>query len=73
MLRSLFLEQMERVENGLDPLGVLRDPVEGDRIDLPQERDKFDRGPEHLAESLRLGHAQFSPLFDRILELLDSR
>ncbi|MFG0317662.1 MAG: Rieske 2Fe-2S domain-containing protein [Planctomycetota bacterium JB042] len=71
MLRSLYLEQIARVESGLDPLGVRRDPSDDRRIDLPCEREKFGRGAAHLRESLRLGHARFSPLFDRIAQLFD--
>ena len=33
-LRKLLKEQIERVQQGLDPLGVIRDPAQNQLIDL---------------------------------------
>ena len=33
-LRKLLREQIERVQQGLDPLGVIRDPAKNQLIDL---------------------------------------
>jgi 5,5'-dehydrodivanillate O-demethylase oxygenase subunit len=41
MLRDMMFREMERVEKGLDPKGVVRDPAENDIIDT------------HLMESIR--------------------
>ena len=37
LLRSLLNEEMEKVERGEDPLGVLRDPAENQIIQVPRE------------------------------------
>ncbi len=70
LFRRLLFEQIERVRRGEDPLGVLRTPAENAIIDLPQERDKYSRGDEFLAESLRLNQVRYSPRRRQILDLL---
>ncbi|MCW5764971.1 MAG: Rieske 2Fe-2S domain-containing protein [Phycisphaeraceae bacterium] len=70
LYRRMLLEQVDRVSQGLDPLGTVRDPARNTIIELPQERDKYRKGGAFLGESIRMGHAQFSPLKERILELL---
>jgi len=70
LLRRLYLEQIERVERGLDPLGVVRDAARNERIELPQEANKYRGGKAFLAESLALGCARYSPIRKQTLELL---
>jgi 5,5'-dehydrodivanillate O-demethylase len=70
LLRRLYLEQIDRVSAGLDPLGVVRSSAENQRIDLPQERDKYGTSEAFLAESIAMSHARYSPILDQILELL---
>jgi 5,5'-dehydrodivanillate O-demethylase len=70
LLRRLYLEQIERVQAGEDPLGVLRSPEANRIVELPQEREKYGRGDSFLAESIALGHARYSPIRDQILALL---
>jgi 5,5'-dehydrodivanillate O-demethylase len=70
MLRRLLLDQLEVVAAGGDPLGVLREPAGDEVIELPQEREKYGDGAEFLAESITASHVRYSPLRDRILELL---
>jgi 5,5'-dehydrodivanillate O-demethylase len=73
LLRKLLLEQIERVRGGLDPLGVLRDPVENGILELPQEREKYGDGGAFLADALELTHVRYSPLRDEIRRLLEAR
>jgi 5,5'-dehydrodivanillate O-demethylase len=70
MLRELLCEQLARVEQGLDPLGVVRDPEENRIIELPQERNKYRDGAGFLAEAVELSHVRFSPLRGEIARLL---
>lgn len=72
LLRRVLFDQMERVARGEDPLGTIRDPAANQRIDLPQEANKYGRGRAFLAESLAMGHARYSPLREQILEVLAS-
>lgn len=71
LLRRVLFDQMEKVARGEDPLGVIRDAALNQRIDLPQEANKYGRGRAFLAESLALGHARYSPLREQILDVLD--
>lgn len=70
LLRTLLFEQMERVRQGLDPMGLIRSPGDNRCIVLPLEKEKYGHGREFLAESMTMGHARYSPLLPQILELL---
>jgi 5,5'-dehydrodivanillate O-demethylase len=70
LLRRTLFEQLEHVERGLDPLGVVRDPEENRIIELAQERDKYHGGDSFLADSLELSHVRYSPLREQILALM---
>jgi 5,5'-dehydrodivanillate O-demethylase len=70
LLREILFEQLARVEQGLDPLGVVRDPAENRLIELPQEREKYRDGAAFLAEALELSHVRYSPLRGEIERLL---
>lgn len=72
LLRRLLFEQLDRVRQNQDPLGVIRDPQENQIIDLPQETNKYGDGTKFLAESLAMGHARYSPIRDAICELLSA-
>lgn len=67
LYRRMLREQLDQVAAGYDPLGVRRNPADDVVIELPQEDNKFGDGGTFLAESLRLGHARYSPLRDEIL------
>jgi len=56
LYRSLLLEQVERVERGEEPLGVIRDPAANAVIPIPME------GPQHSAIGERLPGRE-PPLF----------
>jgi 5,5'-dehydrodivanillate O-demethylase len=69
MLRRLFQEQLEKVEEGEDPLGVVRDPAQNDCITLPQEEKKFGTGEGFRTEFLTMGQCRYSPIAAEVLEL----
>lgn len=70
LLRRMLLQQAERVSAGQDPLGVLRPPAGSEIIELPQEREKYGDGKAFLADTIDASHVRYSPLRDRIVELL---
>lgn len=70
LLRRLYLEQVERVRAGEDPLGVVRAGAGDAVIELPQERDKYGRGGSFLADSLAMSHVRYSPIRAQIHDLL---
>ncbi len=71
LYRRLLLEQIERVQAGHDPLGVIRQAVENGIIELPQEREKYGHGAKFLAESIQLGHVRHSPIKDLVCQVLE--
>jgi 5,5'-dehydrodivanillate O-demethylase len=71
LYRHLLEEQMERVRQGQDPLGVVRDADMNRIIEFAQEQDKLRGGGTFLRESLLASHVRYSPLKDRILALLE--
>ncbi len=70
LYRRLLEEQARRVEKGEDPMGVIRDGHENACIELAQEVDKFRAGAAFLHEAIELSHVRYSPIKDRIVELL---
>jgi 5,5'-dehydrodivanillate O-demethylase len=70
MYRHLLFEQIKKVKEGKDPLGIIRSPRKNKIIELPQEKEKFGQGASFLAESMELGHARYSPIKDLVQKLL---
>lgn len=66
-LRQLFREQMAKVEDGEDPLGVIRQPH--DAIELPLERDKFGAGAAFAQQWIEQGSMRYSPQADDLKKL----
>ncbi|WP_214366313.1 Rieske 2Fe-2S domain-containing protein [Pseudonocardia sp. H11422] len=71
MLRRLFQEQLDRVEDGEDPLGVVRDPAANECILLPQEKKKFGSGGAFRSEFLTMGQGRYSPIAEQVLDLFE--
>ena len=71
MLRRLFQEQLDLVEEGEDPLGVVRDPAVNECIVLPQERKKFGSGEAFRSEFLTMGQGRYSPIAEDVLDLFE--
>jgi 5,5'-dehydrodivanillate O-demethylase len=70
LFRRLLQEQLEAVQAGGDPLGVIRDPARNAIIELPQERNKYGGGLAFLREAIEMSHVRSSPLRHRILEVV---
>jgi len=73
LLRSLLSEQINKVERGDDPMGVIRDPEQNVMIELPQERDKFNMGENNMYNrrlGVALGSDRYDPQREQILDLL---
>ena len=48
------------------------DPAENEIIELPQERNKYGRGGAFLREAIDMSHVRYSPIRDRIVEMLST-
>jgi 5,5'-dehydrodivanillate O-demethylase oxygenase subunit len=68
MIRQMCFDQMERVQNGKDPIGVYRDADVSEIINLPQESEKFGSGRKYVRDALLATHARFSPRKAEIVE-----
>jgi 5,5'-dehydrodivanillate O-demethylase oxygenase subunit len=66
-VRRLFKENLARVEQGIDPMGVVR--YKHERIDLPCEKNKFGAGPKFAFQWLTMGSSKFSPQVDRLTKI----
>jgi len=70
LYRRLLFEQLDAVAAGEDPMGVVRDPALNASIELPQERNKYGRGGAFLGEAIQMSHVRYSPIRERIVEVL---
>lgn len=65
MLRKMLFEQMDRVDRGETPIGVVFD--DHDVVRLPQEEEKFGRGSGYIRDVLNATQARFSNRREEIL------
>lgn len=72
LYRRLLLEQVVRVEQGQDPMGVIRSAADNDVIEFAQERNKFGGGADFLRRAVETSHVRYSPLREQILSLLQA-
>jgi len=70
LLRKLLLEQLQKVEHGEDPMGVIRDPERNHCINFAQEHNKLGGSSEFLRRAMDISHARFSPIREQVLAML---
>jgi 5,5'-dehydrodivanillate O-demethylase len=68
-LRRLYESEMAKVEAGLDPVCVIRDPAKDVEIQLPQERHTYGSGSGFVQTLLDGGLVKYSPILDEVVEL----
>jgi 5,5'-dehydrodivanillate O-demethylase oxygenase subunit len=73
--RQVLKEQIERVEAGLDPLGVIRDPARNIVIDLPRERVHHGerRDARVTADGKQRGSRPNAPEYNLVLRELEAQ
>jgi 5,5'-dehydrodivanillate O-demethylase len=69
LLRRMLREQLDRVEKGLDPIGVVRDPALNVRIDLPMEKNKYGHGGDFRNELMEFQAIRHSPIREEVRRL----
>lgn len=72
LLRRVLMEQLEKVKEGMDPMGVIRNPADNDCIVFEQEHNKFKAGTGFLRQAIEMSHVRYSPLKQQILDLFDA-
>lgn len=68
--RRLLRREWEKVEKGLDPIGVIRDPTQNTLIEFPTERSKHHYS-DGFASSLYRGQARHSSFAHDIVKLFE--
>ncbi|MCY9695462.1 aromatic ring-hydroxylating dioxygenase subunit alpha [Paenibacillus alginolyticus] len=68
MFRQMVLEELAKLEKGLDPICVFRDPQAAEHIKLPQEEDKFSVG-DLLSGVAKDWNTRYAPNLDEIISL----
>ena len=71
VFRRMLEREMEKVERGLDPLGVLRDASRNKPIELPVERGKH-HFSDGFASRIRRSHVRYSQVGEEIIAVFES-
>lgn len=72
MYRRTLKREMKKVQEGLDPMGVLRDPARNTCITLPTERKKHHNSDGFAAFMLRT-HAKYAPIAADLVQVYEGR
>jgi 5,5'-dehydrodivanillate O-demethylase len=68
MLRKMLEREIAKVESGVDPMGVIRDPAKNVQIDLPVEVNK-DMNSDGVASRMRRVRTRYAPHLEELLEV----
>ncbi len=71
MYRRVLRRELKKMQEGQDPMAVIRDPAKNERIDLPNEKDKHHNSDGFAAFMLRT-HAKYSPIALDIADVFES-
>jgi 5,5'-dehydrodivanillate O-demethylase len=70
MYRRMLKREVKKVQEGQDPMGIIRDPARNRRIDLPNERKKHHNSDGFAAFALRT-HAKYSPIIHDVVQIFE--
>ena len=70
MYRRILKREMKKVEQGLDPIAIVRDAQVNERIDLPNERKKHHNSDGFASFMLRT-HAKYSPIAADLVKIFE--
>jgi 5,5'-dehydrodivanillate O-demethylase oxygenase subunit len=70
MYRRVLRREIKKMEQGQDPMGVVRDAARNQRIDLPNERKKHHNSDGFASFMLRT-HAKYSPIAGEVARIFD--
>jgi 5,5'-dehydrodivanillate O-demethylase len=72
LYRRVLRRELKKVEQGEDPMGIVRDVSRNERIDLPNERKKHHNSDGFASFMLRT-HAKYSPIAQDVVRLFDGQ
>lgn len=70
MYRRVLKRELKKMEQGEDPMGVIRDEQRNHRIDLPNERKKHHNSDGFSSFMLRT-HAKYSPIAQELVKIFE--
>ena len=70
MYRRILKREMQKVQAGIDPIGIVRDSVRNERIDLPNEKKKHHNSDGFTSFMMRT-HAKYSPIANDLSKLFE--
>jgi 5,5'-dehydrodivanillate O-demethylase len=70
--RRVLRREMKKVQQGLDPMGTVRDPAQNLCIDLPNEKKKHHNSDGFASFMLRT-HAKYSPIADDLVHIFEDQ
>jgi 5,5'-dehydrodivanillate O-demethylase len=71
LYRRALRREIKKVEEGLDPMCVFRDPAKNVRIDLPNERKKH-HNSDGMRSWIMRTHAAYSPIAEDVIRIFES-
>ncbi|HXS52860.1 MAG TPA: aromatic ring-hydroxylating dioxygenase subunit alpha [Usitatibacter sp.] len=72
LYRRVLKRELKKIEEGKDPMGIVRDPARNIRIELPNERRKHHNSDGFEAFMMRT-HAKYSPIAHEVARLFEGR
>lgn len=69
--RRMLRREIKKVEQGQDPIGIVRDAVRNERIDLPNEKKKHHNSDGFASFMLRT-HAKYSPIAQDLVNVFEN-
>jgi len=70
MYRRMLKREMQKVQAGIDPMGMVRDSSRNERIDLPNEKKKHHNSDGFTSFMMRT-HAKYSPIANDLSKLFE--
>ena len=67
----MLRREIKKVEQGHDPIGIVRDAVRNARIDLPNEKKKHHNSDGFASFMLRT-HAKYSPIAQDLVNVFEN-
>lgn len=68
--RRVLRREIKKMQEGQDPMGIVRDPARNRRIDLPNERKKHHNSDGFASFMLRT-HAKYSPIAPDLVRIFE--
>jgi 5,5'-dehydrodivanillate O-demethylase oxygenase subunit len=72
MYRRVLRREIKKMQQGQDPMGIVRDPARNQRIDLPNEGKKHHNSDGFASFMLRT-HAKYSPIAGEVAQIFDRK